>query len=194
MDKKAKGQSKETISLCQAVFNCDPLKMNVPNKTRVAGTHLMIQHTLRNKQVIIQLMNNSSFAEKLEQFALTRDDFVVIAEIDCILEIMTILSMNHQRDEVGRVAMVWLDICVAKKRLFADNAVFRPSDVSKMWNPATPKDDHPKLELKYEQLSEMSKVIVDRLELEFAHYFPKPDDDMDNATFVDPIASGSALV
>lgn len=140
------------------------------------------------------VQSNSTFAEKIAEYSLTREDFALLAEFDAILNQVTMLSMEHQKDTSGWIAMSWFNIQIAKKKLFGGNATYRPVDITKMWDPKMTKNELPRMELKFHQLHDTAKTLVERLEKEFDAYFPEPDGDQMVAILIHPVTCRCALL
>jgi hypothetical protein len=103
MDKKVKTRFEELKTLSNDIWNCNCSKLEIPNATRVAGFYRMLQSLLRNKHLLenAQKSNAKSLGE-LPQYALTEDEWVAVAQIECVLKKMTTLNMNMQSDIPGK--------------------------------------------------------------------------------------------
>ena len=176
MDKGCKKRFVEYNKYCLQMFNCKALKLQVPNKTRVSGTHITFQLMLRMKPVIMMIQNSAPWAEKIRDL-LSREDWRLIAEFDAILNHITFLSMEYQREIEGWVALTWFLNQAARRKLFGRNATFKVTDTSKVWDPTTTKENIPRIEHTVEQLHVTSQLFLKRLDHEFTFYYPEPDGD-----------------
>lgn len=193
MDKKAKSRFYELKNLSRSMFNCEAKVLEIPNKTRVGGTHRMFESALKSKQLILIAQTNSSFSDKFSKVALKQADFMLIAEFEAVLKPVKCLALEHQKDKVGWIAFSWLNTVAAKKKLFGDNARYAVVDVTQIWKPDISMDKIPRARLKFVDLDDRTKELIGRLEKEFEHYFPNPDEDQKKAILLHPVMASLAL-
>jgi hypothetical protein len=103
MDKKNKSRYEELKTLSMEIWKCDCTKLEIPNATRVAGFYRMLQSLIRNKHLIENAVKSySKPLEELVDHALTDNEWVGVAQIECILKKMTTLNMDMQSDIPGK--------------------------------------------------------------------------------------------
>jgi hypothetical protein len=87
MYKKEKTRVEELKSLSNDIWNCNCSKLEIPNATQFAGFNRMLQSLLRNKHLLenAQKSNPKSLGE-LAKYALTEDEWVAVAQIECVLK------------------------------------------------------------------------------------------------------------
>jgi hypothetical protein len=102
MDKKNKSRFKELKALSMDIWKCDCTKLEIPNATRVAGFYRILQSLIWNKHLLENAQkSNAKHLEELVDHALTENEWVEVAQIECILKRMTTLNMDMQSDIPG---------------------------------------------------------------------------------------------
>lgn len=103
MDKKNKSRFDELKLMSLDIWKCDCIKLVIPNATRVAGFYRMLQSLIRNKHLLENAQkSDSKHLKELADHALTENEWVGVAQIECILKQMTTLNMDMQSDVPGK--------------------------------------------------------------------------------------------
>jgi hypothetical protein len=103
MDKKNKSRFEDLKKFSLDIWKCECIKLEIPNATRVAGFYLM-------EQILIQKIHLLENAQKLYyrnlgelvDHALTYEEWIGVAQIECILKKMTTLNMDMQSNVPGK--------------------------------------------------------------------------------------------
>lgn len=186
MDKKAKKRFDELNEQSIAIFKCKALRLEIPNTTRVAGIHRMLESVLRSKHLLSIFQGSCSFREQLASVKISDDDWVVIAECEAILRHLNVLAMESQRDGDGSIAFSWFQTACCRSRLEREKE-FLVVDCSKNWTTESSFADIPKMKLKEENLSKIPLTMLHRLQKEFQQYLPEPDEDQILAMVLHPV-------
>jgi hypothetical protein len=102
MDKPFKSRFEVMKRLSQEIWMCECSKFEIPNGTGVVGFHGMLQSLIRNKHLIecVQTYNSEQFID-LPMYALTEEEWLAVAQIECILKKIRTLNKNIQSDIPG---------------------------------------------------------------------------------------------
>lgn len=187
MNKKAKSRFREYCTFCSDNCGTKGLVLELPNDTRVAGTYRMFLSVLRSKKPITLFCTTSSIAEKIQSLNLviTRQEWLQIAEFEAILKECHDLAMKSQLDAVGSSCFSYYAVKECKETL-RNNDEFEFIDVNGFYGPELIRSDLPKVRYNRANMLDDSLILLDRLDIEFDKYFPKPDIDQQLAMFFHP--------
>ena len=109
-----------------------------------------------------------------------------------MLNIMHTLVMEIQRDGPSRISVSRLDITITQHKIKTMKKL-EVIDVSS-WN-ATNKSEMemPRVSIGHNDLQDLTKKLMTRLDNEFQHYFPEPASDQKLAILLNPVMAGLGL-
>jgi hypothetical protein len=187
MDKKAKGRFLEYEDLGKKTWGVSPIKLKVPNETRVGGVYILMVSLLRAKNLLQVLMGASNYQDVYKTCMISNDDWKLMAEFEAIISHVHHLAVACQGNETGEIAFSWFEVSMCLQALKSRTRKYNVVDVSKSWAPNCQLSDLPTQKLDYAHLSSVAQNFIDRLVSEFAFYFPGPDSDQLVAMHLHPV-------
>lgn len=178
MDNKVKSRYQEFRDQSFTAFACDANRLELPNDTRVSGTFKLFTSCLRSKNLIIYFCNHSKDANKLLSMLPTEAEWEMVVQFEAVLQITNSFAMSSQVDYAG--FNCWAYYCMAhcKSTLKYMNYLRVIDFLSHSWSHKMLAKDIPRVNLMKVNWNVHAAKFVERLIVEYEHYFPGPDDDM----------------
>ena len=195
MDKQKKNRYAEIKKICESVFHCECVQLELPNVTRVAGFYRMIQSCIRNKYLIEALKTRGQkLLPEICNLSLTDSEWIDVVEIESILKEVTILNMNLQSDNPGRQALTCYEILKTKQILFQEKPEFEVVDLSDPWNPDVSFDNLPRTSYNTDRMGNIALTFLSRLKKEVETYLSHIDSDMKAACLLNPVTAQLSML
>ena len=149
----------------------------------------MIQTSFRNKRILDKIkLEEDEAVPGLDKLLLTNSEWADLADIESILQQVTVLNMNLQSDLPGKQSLTCYKIFATVEKLFKQtNLSFDVIDVNQRWKPGTPFNKIDRKNISENQLGTAVKLLLERLKKEFDNYITKIDSDMKVAAMVNPV-------
>jgi hypothetical protein len=195
MDKRNKHRFERFNVVSNDIYQCNALKLVLPNETRVSGKYYMIQLLLRQHHLYQHFtqhdetygpffgQNNNIFSEA---------DLKFIQELEGDIRPFNLLNIGAQSDQPGYIAFSWFTISFVQATI-SRRPSFTMYVLKKRWPPSTLVSKIPNITRDRSELSEHTLTFIARIEKEFDHYFPHPDMDMRLAVYCHPAAMFQVL-
>ena len=136
-DRKAKGRIEKFNAFCDKHMAFTPIKMPLPNKTRVAGNFRMFEAALRLHHAIVQFVLHNrtklQMGQKLdkdydEKVFLTADEWQQLAEYSTFYDKTTSLAIALQSDMAGSLSIAKLQLTACLVELAGTPTVDRDGE------------------------------------------------------------------
>jgi hypothetical protein len=194
-DRKSKGKQKQYKKFVLERFKVDAPSFVLPNDTRVAGTFLMFESLLKQKDFVMSYSNNflkGDEQKKMEAMVLGNEEWDMLAEAESILRLTTILAMTSQVEETSYNSIAYFKVmnirfALQQQRVFKCYDVRNVPSQDRQMGYAVQKD------IDRDELNENSVMLLSRLEREYTTYFPEPDDDQVLQMFYHPFMQRSGF-
>ena len=169
MNKKAKKRFLEYRNICKVKFGVEPLRLAVPNITRVAGAYLMFESCLRAYHLITKLPSNTqSYKVEYHNLVPSRKMWDFLAETIAILKIMHQITQQLQSDVPGEIAFAYVAIAYARWKFSSPKHLYEvPLYADKEYCPTTPINEIPPIMMEKKDMSEAGQTLITRLVKEF---------------------------
>lgn len=198
INKKSKSRLRAYNEFTSIGGKSKPIKLTVPNDTRVSGVMTMYQNLLRSYCDLTYYLEDECCPNDLKQLALSSDEWQQISEIEAVLRSTKILSFNLQTNFPGAISVAPLMICYAKHcicQTIERNELASIVDVrnhrsrrNSDWSSGD-KTFHelPKYKQPLTQCSPIANRLAQRLVNEYDCYFKEIDDDTKIAMMCNPL-------
>jgi hypothetical protein len=111
MDKLNKGQFERFNVVLHDIYQCDALKLVLPNETRVSGKYYMLQSLLRQLHLYQHFtQHDEAYGDYFSNMIFSEADLKFIQELEGVMRPFNLLNIGAQSDTVGFIAYSWFTI------------------------------------------------------------------------------------
>jgi hypothetical protein len=188
MDKRNKHRFERFNVVSNDIYQCDALKLVLPNETRVSGKYYMLQSLLRQHHLYQHFTQHDElYGPHFINNIFSESDLKFVQELDGVMRPFNLLNIGAQSDTPGFIAFSWFTISFVRATIkLSPN--FTMMDLKKRWPPSTNVDKIPQITRNREDLCANTITFIERIDKEFDHYFPQPDMDIRLALYFHPAA------
>jgi Fe-S cluster biosynthesis and repair protein YggX len=154
----------------------------------------MYRNMLRAKYLIEGFLNYKEAKGIKICDGISHQEWSTLAEFEGILKQVHVLAMESQKDDATAICVAWLECLVAKSKFQNSVHGFHVINLKEFWKRNVSfKKIKTKLILEQE-LSEIAKMLLSRLNKEFDNYLPQPDYDTLMNIFLNQIVCRNRLL
>jgi hypothetical protein len=188
MDKRNKHRFEQFNEISNDIYQCDSLKLVLPNETRVSGKYFMLQSLLRHHHLYQHYtQHDETYSPHFSNKIFSESDLKFVQELEGVMRPLNLLNIGAQSDTPGFIAFSWFSIMFVRATIKLSLS-FTMMDLKKRWTSKTHVDKIPQITQDRDDLSANTITFIERIDKEFQHYFPQPDMDMRLALYFYPAA------